>query len=267
MLEVMFNDSEKGCLKYAQRLGGGISHNDIAGLSFGLDMGDISGPLDGGASKTNTLRIFTDRWNEHGDLKHDIEAYWQYCLADLDRLMDAAKKGEPIRVWYSDAPYSLCGFLNVIALLEGCSSRISAIKLPRFLLSARNTVTTVSAWSDVTPDNFVDHLSLEQVIPKAIRATLAQEWQALVQENAPLRAVISGAPQSVGIDFYDGFIRRELPICEITVAQLVGRVLGKNRLGIGDWFIALRIRAMIDTGELAVDSEDDAFYRTVVYRT
>jgi len=36
--------------------------------------------------------------------------YWDGCVSDSNKLMTSAKDGEPVRIWYSDAPYSMCGF-------------------------------------------------------------------------------------------------------------------------------------------------------------
>ncbi len=55
-------------------------------------------------------------------------------------------------------------------------------------------------------------------------------------ENAPLRAVVNGRLMSVPEDWYDPFLRREIAArpAEFSAAQVVGTVLGKYQLGIGD---------------------------------
>ena len=51
---------------------------------------------------------------------------------------------------------------------------------------------------------------------------------------------------------YDGFIRREIAAeaGAFHEAKLIGRVLGKYKLGVGDAWIALRIEEMIHSREL-----------------
>ena len=96
---------------------------------------------------------------------------------------------------------------------------------------------------------------------------LAARWKELKEENAPLRAVVNGEVRSVEETFYDGLIRKHLPAGEKKVAALIGEILGRERPGIGDIWLADRIRAMIAAGELELVREDpERFYRSVIRR-
>ena len=68
-------------------------------------------------------------------------------------------------------------------------------------------------------------------------------------------------------DFYDTFIRGEIPEGLFRTAELIGAVLGRHRLGIGDWLIAGRIRRMIETGELRMVQKNPAFYRSILEKS
>ena len=92
------------------------------------------------------------------------------------------------------------------------------------------------------------------------------EWSRLQEENAPLRAIVNGRLHSVREDFYDPFIRARIHDRTLRVGQLIGEVLGRYQLGIGDWWIAKRIQAMADHGELIIVSKGDCFYRNEVRR-
>lgn len=83
-------------------------------------------------------------------------------------------------------------------------------------------------------------------------AEIARAWAALQAENAPLRAVVNGGLRSVPEDFYDPWILREIAAQEETFyeGRLIGAVLEKYRLGIGDAWIALRVEAMVRAGKL-----------------
>jgi len=92
--------------------------------------------------------------------------------------------------------------------------------------------------------------------------------KALLGQNAPLRAVVNGRVRSVGEDFYDDLIRRNLPEGRTKIANIIGEVLGREKPGIGDVWLAERIRQMLSTGELRMLREDrERFYRSVVERT
>ena len=67
---------------------------------------------------------------------------------------------------------------------------------------------------------------------------MAHRWEVLRQENAPLRAVVNGRVRSVGEDFYDEMIRRHLPEGQTKIANIIGEVLGREKPGIGDVWLA-----------------------------
>ena len=65
-----------------------------------------------------------------------------------------------------------------------------------------------------------------------------------------MRGMLNGQLVSLPEDVYDSFIFREIE-AEPEVfreAEVIGRVLGKYQLGIGDGWIAARIEGMIRTG-------------------
>ena len=112
------------------------------------------------------------------------------------------------------------------------------------------------------------HAAPEEPLPPVMLGAMAHRWEVLRQENAPLRAVVNGRVRSVGEDFYDEMIRRHLPEGQTKIANIIGEVLGREKPGIGDVWLAERIRQMLSTGELRMLREDrERFYRSVVERT
>ena len=93
---------------------------------------------------------------------------------------------------------------------------------------------------------------LGKKLPADYLLSLANHWKELQQENVSLRAVLNGKLVSVPDSLYDIFILRELEKQEdeFNEAQLVGQVLGKYQLGIGDGWIALRLEQFIRDGLL-----------------
>lgn len=181
---------------------------------------------------------------------------------DLDRLISGAKQGEPVRIWYSSAPYSLCGFYDTLWRLNDCDCVLTAIELPRWMELSDNTACSCLHWGEMAPGDWAAYLALEREVPRAVRSAIAMEWAQLRLENAPLRAVVNGRLQSVDETFYDGFIRSCIPAGKTFLAvQVIGDVLGRRRLGIGDWWIAKRLKAMLEQGELELVRQGDFFYR------
>lgn len=81
--------------------------------------------------------------------------------------------------------------------------------------------------------------------------------------------MLNGQLVSVPETIYDDFIIREIAEegKEFHEAMIVGRVLGKYQLGIGDSWVALRIEEMIRTGKLEPVTElaeDSPIYHRVL---
>jgi hypothetical protein len=303
MIEVVFSDSEKGSMRLGKRfattpgvaigvirsedgqtgwkelaeakpgpewemraekpLGG--QPEDVIGLSFRLDIGDIASPVTAAPRRDLLARMLSaDPWDELASMEDSIEHYWNGCVSDLNQLTARAKDGEAVRIWYSDAPYSMCGFYSAVDCLKDCGCRLSAIRLPRHTPLGEHSAKTATSWGEIAPGEFAHFLLLESEIPASVQKALILEWETLKRENAPLRAVLNGKPHSVETDFYDRFIRKEIPEDAFKAARLIGLVLGNHSLGVGDWLIAQRVRQMIESRELVVVQPAASFYGTTL---
>lgn len=245
MLQIVFSHNEYASLKLAVRCGSsgrtqsvGGKPEDVLCPSVGLDIGPL-----------------TDRNTD------------DHTQRDRERLLEGSKHGEAVRIWYSSAPYSLCGFYDVLWQLRDCDCPVTALELPRWMPLENGTVQSCLNWGELSPGEWARYLSLEREIPKAVRRAIAMEWSRLREENAPLRAVVNGRLHSVEEDFYDPFIRAHIPDGTFQTAQIIGEVLGRYQLGIDDQWIAKRIQAMEDKEELLTVTKHDSFYRNEMRRT
>lgn len=235
---------------------------DVVTLPLGLGMGDISAPFsDKRAAYLQSMVGIRGRQFENvgADMMNTARE-------GLARIQRAVQNGEPIRAWYSDQPDECCGFYHLMSLLDDRDD-IRAVKLPRFEEQG-NTVTTHNGWGDVDPGKLAGYLPLEQTIsPLLRRCFYASRWRELCRENAPLRAMVNGRLTGVPADFYDHIILRELERMEdeFMGARLVGNVLGRHQLGIGDWLIGQRLEEFISRGilEPAGEAREDVpgYYR------
>lgn len=155
---------------------------------------------------------------------------------------------------------------DVLWQLRDFDCPVTALKLPRWMPLGDDSVQSCLTWGELSPGDWAAYLPLEREIPKNVRKAIAMEWLQLREENSPLRAVVNGRLRSVGEDFYDPFIRAQIPDGIFRVAHLIGDVLGRYQLGIGDWWIAKRIQAMESQGELITVSKGDGFYRDKMRR-
>ena len=237
----------------------GGSPNDVLTLSLGLDMGDIREPL--------------------GEVRHQLQRQWydgENEIADRDwgRNLEAAERlqaytaGDTVRIWADRTPHSACGLLHAASLLRDTKAAVHVVFLPHWLERPDGTVEVYDqGWGEVEPELFGHFLSHEMPVPPTALAAMARRWEELRRENAPLRAVVNGRVCSVGEEFYDSLIRRHLPEGRTKIGRLIGEVLGRERPGISDIWLAERIRWMLSTGELRMVQEDrERFYRSIVER-
>ena len=247
----------------------GGNPGDVLCPCVGLDIGPLSGP-----DVEKTRFDLLTAWlggdfplpGQDRDDHTQRDRLWEEHQRDRKRLLEGSKHGEAVRIWYSNAPYSLCGLYEVLWLLRDCGCPVTAVEMPRWMPLEDGTAQSCLNWGELSPGDWAAYLPLEREIPKSLRRAVAAEWSRLRAENAPLRAVINGRLHSVGEDFYDPFIRAHIPDGTFRVAQLIAEVLGRCQLGISDWWIARRIQVMENRGELITVSKGDCFYQNEVRR-
>lgn len=247
----------------------GGESGDVLCPCLGLDVG----PLTGADAEQARFQLLT-AWlggdfplpEQDPQANTQAQRQWQACQQDRKRLLDEARQGQPVRIWYSQAPYSLCGFYETLWQLRESTCPVTAVELPQWRLLEDGVVQRCHSWGELPPGDWAAYLPLEQEIPQSVRRAIALDWARLRQENAPLRAVLSGRLVSVSADFYDPLIRAQIPDGPFRVANLIGDVLGRYQLGIGDWWIAKRIQDMEAKGELCAVAEANEFYRRQLRR-
>lgn len=261
MIEVLFSESEAGSMKIAKgcnRLFDGESIDGLAeevvALPFMLQIGDIQKSVESTYRKNLIYEMYTIDGIEKPEILAELKKVGDKYIKEINRLKEFIYKGEPIRIWYSDAPYSMCGFYHLCNILnEHCTScKISAIKLPKYLETDTNKLQQFLNWGEIMPEKFLLFLPLEKELTKNEIRLFSAKWNELVEDNSPIRAVINGQVLGVSEDFYDFIIRKEMPKEEIKVAQLIGHILGKYPLGVSDWWYGKRIQAMIEKGDFII---------------
>lgn len=242
---------------------------DVYGFSLCLSLGDISEKIPG-PIRRQVLCAYCGFSPSVPGIGEQLDRWIDGGAETLRAVLERSAAGEPVRLWYSDQPDELCGFYWLLARLDGLEQcgAVSAVKLPRWD-QRDNSVVTYTAWGDVPPGEWSRFLPLEQPVSPTLRRACANRWKELQKENAPLRAVLNGVLAGVPEDFYDSFIRRTLVRMEreFNESRLIGEVIGRCQLGIGDGLIHRRIQAMVDAGELEAltqAAEGDPVYRRML---
>jgi hypothetical protein len=282
MLEVVFSDSEKGSMKAAKNydmnnmLSGtvgfigkkpkkaelqklfegkaiGGSSSEVVNIGFNLDIGDISGEIDGKERKD----VFRKLWGRYSFDDSETENFFERQRQDLIKLKNAASNGKTIRIWKSNAPYSTCGFYYVCYILKDIDCDIRVVELPEYKIISEKETVYYSSWGEVSAGKLYEFLPLEKKLSKSDKKIISAQWRTLIQENSPLRTNLNGRLISVPVDFYDPIIIENIPENEFVMARFIGKLLGEYRLGVADGWYALRIEKMINDNLLVVIEDKD----------
>jgi hypothetical protein len=295
MIEVMFGESEGGTMKVAKNYskpdfnsgaigwigrkptkaefdkmfdGKAVSGNssEVVCIPFLLDIGDITVPIESEYRKNLMIELYTITGFGDENTRKSLEDAWDKYLKEIERLKNYASQEEYIRLWYSNAPYSLCGFYYVCKLLKEYGCKISAIKLPQHMQISDIEIQSCSYWGEMPAGKLYQYLPLEKALSASEIRLFASFWDELKEDKSTLRAVVNGRVIGVPDDFYDHIIRKEIPDGEFVMARLIGNILGKYPLGIGDWWYSKRINRMIELGELVVVQKQKEIYSQVLKR-
>jgi hypothetical protein len=293
MIEVLFCESECGAMKMAKNyrkpdfqistpgwngrkpsneeldqmfegkaVGGNAS--EVICLPFMLDIGDINISIESDYRK----KILFDMYSRNEVIDNSTFDYfddaWKRSLGDIKRLKDYADQGELIRIWYSDAPYSVCGFHYVCSILSAYDCKVFAVKLPQYVEQADNEMHLYKSWGEVRAGDFYKFTHLEKEFSSHEIKAFACIWDELKEENGQLRAIVNGKLIGVPDDYYDNLIRNEIQDGDFVMSHLIVKLLINYPLGIGDWWYAKRIQRMIENGELKIVQKDEEIYSQVL---
>lgn len=233
---------------------------EVICLGFLLDIGDIRENVNSAYRKTLIHDLYTqEAWGKNPEVDAEFWNLADIYVRELQRLKNYLKKGETIRIWYSDAPYSVCGFYHVCSILSEANNQIRVVKLPEHIVRGSEVI-SYQHWGEVAAEEFAGFLPYERELSREEVRMYRALWMELQEDNMPLRAVINGKVMGVGEEFYDFLIWKELSQKPIKEARLIGNILGKYPISIGDWWYAKRIQQFIEQGNIKVMEDSENSY-------
>lgn len=211
----------------------------ICYLNLLFDIGDISG--------NNVFEKQVDKilnwW--HFLNKKEKSEFHKKLLRRYNRIINAAKKGETIRLWHYDSPHSWCGYYFILSQIKAYNPTVISLYMPHD--DTQRYFNFCNSWLDDFKQNFLKAakvMSLEEI------AEAASKWDELVSDNKTLRVDSPNGIISVDEDYFDKFLIEHIPNGEFEMAALVGEALAVYR--ISDTFIQQRVYKLIDDGVLEI---------------
>ena len=245
---------------------------DIINLPLAMSVGHIS-QTGIGTEREEAISLLTGTFPDIAS--QVVEEILDTARKSYDVLLKQVQNGEPIRVWASREPDTMCGLYWLMEQLRPIGFEtldVTLVELPEWEKIPDGCIVQYTGWGEMEPYRFGEMALLGKKLPVNLLRSLANRWLELQQENATLRAVLNGKLVSAPESLYDTFILRELEKQEneFNEARLVGQVLGKYQLGIGDAWIALRIEQFIKDGLLipiTAPEPDAPIYHRILQKT
>lgn len=238
--------------------------DEVICLGFMMDIGDIQEKSDSEYRKNLIYSLYAqEQWGKNEDIDRELRAVGDIYCSELARLRNDLENGEPIRIWYSDAPYSLCGFYHLCSLLKNCDHDIRVVKLPPYVVHP-NAIISYQSWGEVAAEEFSLFLPYERILSREELRMYAILWSKLQKDNSPLRAVVNGQLLSVPEDFYDFLLWGSLTQKPEKEARIIGNLLGKFRIGVGDFWFSKRIDYFIKKGKIKILRDSENKYERVI---
>ncbi len=291
MIEILFGDSEAASMKTAKNkivigtVNGPTSvwmagkktppkrpfsgwvegtPEEVLCLGFMLDVGDIKEPADSPYRKRLIYSMYAqNQWEQDEEMEEELRKAGDIYANELHRLTEFLDNGEKVRIWYSDAPYSRCGFYHLCNILRKYENEIRAVKIPEYIVREKS-ITAYSHWGEVSAEEFAGFLPYEKILSKDEVRMYSSLWNELVEDNSPLRTVINGKVCGVPENFYDFLIWKRLAHKPIMETRLIGDILGYYQLGIGDTWYAMRIDHYIQQGKIRVVEDSENKYARAI---
>ena len=265
MIEIMFGESEAGSMKMAKRCKDD-NDEEVICLGFLLDIGDIRKPVDSIYRKELIYSMYAqEQWGRDEEMDRELRETGNMYCREMERLLAYLQAGKPVRIWYSDAPYSAGGFYHICNELQKYENDVFAVKLPDYI-EREDYAVIYSNWGEVPVEELMGFTSEERKLKKRDLLYYASLWQELREDNSPLRAVVNGRLTGVPEDFYDFLIKKEITDQPQKEAVVIGNILGNHSGGVRDWWYAKRIDVMIEHGYIKVDEKSENKYARMISR-
>ncbi|EOR20232.1 hypothetical protein A500_18047 [Clostridium sartagoforme AAU1] len=265
MLEVLFGESGAACMEIAIEKGviSGSSEKVIC-LALMLDIGDIKEKIDSSYRHNLIFDMYTQNgYDNDEDTLKELKKAGKYYTDEYKRLINYVLNGEAIRIWYSNAPYEMCGFYYICDLLKDIGTEIFAIKLPDYI-KIDDIVVSFQSLEEVGPEQYKTLINYQRRISEIELKMFSNAWLMLVEENSALRVVVNGRLIGVCEDFYDNLIYKHIGYEPIKEVRLIGNILGFYQLGVKDWWYASRIDCMIENNKIKVIEDHDNKYERII---
>ncbi len=162
--------------------------DEVICLGFMLDIGNIKEEIDSEYRKKLIYSMYAqEQWGRDETTDAELQKAGNCYCNEVQRLHNYLRDGESIRIWYSEAPYSMCGFYYLCSILRNYKNKIHAVRLPRYKIIS-NGIVSYQNWGEVAAEEFAGFLNLEKELSEEEITMYSILWNTLREDNSPLRS-------------------------------------------------------------------------------
>lgn len=229
----------------------------ILPFEFQWDIGHLDQPEDSEYRMKIPARLYYGHHVRlHPEDEPELLKDGEKNIKALKGLRILAEQGREIRIWYSNSSMELCGYYYLCHVLRDYDVVIHAVELPA-MYAIGNKPKQITNWGMAHGYEYGYLIENERTLTKEEICYVASLWDKLVEENAPLRAVISNRLVSVPEDFYDSLFLRCFEGDTMAENVWTSDIMSLG-LGISCGFVEQRIWSMGEIGiiQLLQDGEN-----------
>lgn len=219
----------------------------ILPFEFQWDIGYLNQPEDSEYRMKLPARLYYGHHVRlHPEDEQDLLRDGENNIKALKELRILAEQGKEFRIWYSNSSMELCGFYYLCDILKDYDVVVHAVELPT-MYAIGNKPKQISCWGMAYGYEYGYLIENERILTKEEICYVASLWNKLVEENAPLRAVVANKLISVPEDFYDSLFLRYFEGDTMAENVWIEDIMSLC-LGISCGFVEQRIWSMGENG-------------------
>ena len=119
----------------------------------------------------------------------------------------------------------------------------------------------------MSAEEYYDAMRFEQSVSEKQISIYSEKWKMLQLDNSPLRIMVGGSLVGVAESFPDKYIQEALNNFSgpFRISELIEYVFGVYELMLSEFYLLSRIKRMIDSGVIVLESEwDEDIMKTMV---
>lgn len=275
-IHILFGDSAAINFKAAYNIyTGQIKDTQAHGLTFSSNATLLScvdrfaiGPVfemdipTGFFDRINWIGEFLDEGLEPGMTYDDVDACLER-ISDFYKKLSWIENEQEVVIWHGHNVVEHIGACMVSSLLPDCILYEVDLHELKYQLFEDTDPERIAACDPEDLAKMFDHIA---PVSPLKRAFWENEWQSLVAEKGNLRIWSSGGVHAVKSDYFDDAILKSCTAEPREASCVIADVLEDSHCETGEDFLNLRLKKLIEKGELSFSGTTDSYKNYRVFK-